>query len=398
MLVTTLSHIKNTPLLYASNALFRGFLQEEQIKRELLNYQAIARQKGIHPLNIDELRSMLQKRMQAKKKKNIAKEKGSLRIFLIYELFNWERVLPLALKEFGQVVEFEFRSSGFNTTSKAWRRQRKDMNSAIRDYFFKINLEKSIDIVVCYLSGRSVDKKVLMDICSNVPAMINFSWDDKLHYRGERIDGQWSGPAALADAVDLNLTNAPESCIKYAVDGGLAMFWPEAASVEIHKPQDVYFEFDVSFIGKRYGWRPELVKTLNRSGIKVKCFGDGWENKALSQEEMVRLYSRSRINLGFSGVGYAKNVKCLKGRDFEVPMNGGLYLTQENPELNLVYEVGREIVVYRDARDCVDKIKWLLNNPDEAEKIREAGRERALKDHTWEKRFSDVFRLLGVMN
>ena len=43
------------------------------------------------------------------------------------------------------------------------------------------------------------------------------------------------------------------------------------------------------------------------------------------------------------------------------------------------------------------KIKWLLSNPAEADKIRTTGRIRALKDHTWEKRFEKVFRLAGIM-
>ncbi|MCK4809727.1 MAG: glycosyltransferase family 1 protein [Candidatus Omnitrophica bacterium] len=39
----------------------------------------------------------------------------------------------------------------------------------------------------------------------------------------------------------------------------------------------------------------------------------------------------------------------------------------------------------------------VLANPTEADKIRKAGRKRAMKDHTWEKRFEDIFRLAEVM-
>lgn len=85
------------------------------------------------------------------------------------------------------------------------------------------------------------------------------------------------------------------------------------------------------------------------------------------------------------------------GKAFEVPMSGGLYLTQDNPELSLVYEVGKEILTYKNGKDCAEKTKWLLANPEEAAKIREAGRKRALKDHTWEKRFEKIFRLAGIM-
>ena len=37
----------------------------------------------------------------------------------------------------------------------------------------------------------------------------------------------------------------------------------------------------------------------------------------------------------------------------------------------------------------IEKLKWLLANPAEASKIRDAGRKRALRDHTWKKRFEE---------
>jgi spore maturation protein CgeB len=112
---------------------------------------------------------------------------------------------------------------------------------------------------------------------------------------------------------------------------------------------------------------------------------------------MIKLYSRSRINLGFAGVGHSRKLMCLKGRDFEVPMSGGLYLTQNNPELSLVYDVDRDLVTYGRVEDCAGKIKRLLANPGEAARIRDSGRKRALRDHTWEKRFHDLFRATGLM-
>ena len=78
-------------------------------------------------------------------------------------------------------------------------------------------------------------------------------------------------------------------------------------------------------------------------------------------------------------------------------MSGGLYLTQNNPELRFVYEVGREIETYKNEKECVEKIRYLLNHPEIAADIREAGRQRALRDHTWEKRFEQLFNLAGLV-
>jgi spore maturation protein CgeB len=122
------------------------------------------------------------------------------------------------------------------------------------------------------------------------------------------------------------------------------------------------------------------------------------KNGPLSNEEMVKLYSLSWINLAFGAVGHSKKLMCLKDRDFEVPMSGALYLTQDNPEGSLVYEVGKEVVTYQDVRDCDEKIKYLLDRPGEAAKMRKTGHERALKDHTWERSFERIFKMVGLLN
>jgi spore maturation protein CgeB len=153
----------------------------------------------------------------------------------------------------------------------------------------------------------------------------------------------------------------------------------------------------VSFVGARYGWRPHLINGLRRHGIDVACFGAGWPNGPLANEDMNALYGSSRINLGVGGIGYSGKLLCLKGRDFEVPMSGAVYLTQDNPELSLVYDVGREILTYRDVGHCAEVIRALLDDPERAERIRRAARARCLRDHTYAARWTTVFRTLGAV-
>jgi len=181
------------------------------------------------------------------------------------------------------------------------------------------------------------------------------------------------------------------------VEGALPIYLPEGANPELHRPREGEKTIDVSFVGQRYGNRPEVVARLAAAGIKAVVRGPGWPDGPLSTEDMVRLYSQSRINLGFGGVSGHSDAFCLKGRDFEIPMSGGLYLTEHHPELERVYEIGWEIVTYRDFDDLLVKIRRLLSNPALAEEIRRRGRERALRDHSWESRFQKVFAISGVI-
>jgi hypothetical protein len=182
---------------------------------------------------------------------------------------------------------------------------------------------------------------------------------------------------------------------------GLGMFFPEAAHPDFHKPYDVPFEYDVGFVGIRYGWRgpfmEKLQGMLEPEGVKFGCFGRGWPAGQISDEDLAKLYSRSRINLGFAGVGHSRKLMCLKGRDFEAPMAGGLYLTQNNPDLKLVFEIGKEILTYEDEADCARIIREMLANPGRAEAIRKAGRVRALRDHTYEARWTVPLKIAGLL-
>lgn len=78
-------------------------------------------------------------------------------------------------------------------------------------------------------------------------------------------------------------------------------------------------------------------------------------------------------------------------------MSGGLYVTQNNPELKLVYDVGQEIVTYRAERDCAKTILDLLSDDANAAQIRDAGRKRALRDHTYDIRWTTLFETAGLL-
>ncbi|MBE9546265.1 MAG: glycosyltransferase family 1 protein, partial [Proteobacteria bacterium] len=164
-----------------------------------------------------------------------------------------------------------------------------------------------------------------------------------------------------------------------------------------HKPHDIERTIDVSFIGQCYGNRSEIIKKLVDNGIHVEAYGYGWPNGPLSTEEMVRMYSQSRITLGFGGVAGHEDTFCLKGRDFEIPMSGGLYLTEYHPELKQCYNPGTEIVTYAGFDDLLAKIRYLLSNPEKAEERRKNGARRARGEHTWEMRFEKIFKLIGLL-
>jgi hypothetical protein len=171
---------------------------------------------------------------------------------------------------------------------------------------------------------------------------------------------------------------------------------PPGANPEVFHPHDLPRDIDVCFVGQKYGQRPKLIAHLRERGINVQAFGRGWESGELPMEEVVKLFSRSKITLGSGTVGNSSDVVHIKGRDFEVPMSGGFYVTQYNPELEEFYDIGREIVCYESPDDLVDKIRYYLEHPQEIEEIRRAGLRRARQEHTWVERFRQAFSAMGI--
>jgi spore maturation protein CgeB len=216
--------------------------------------------------------------------------------------------------------------------------------------------------------------------------------------------------------------------------GARPIYCQEAANPSIYKPYDLPKSYDVTFVGQAYGDRPHIVSSLIDKGIDVRVWGKNWDVYAmpsmlrkasrsirsivdkkrrnipvfpanmlgapLSDLEMVQMFSRSKINIGFSSCGNTHydggRILQVRLRDFEVPMSGGFYMVEYMPELEEFFEIGKEVVCYYDEADLAEKIKYYLDHENERDAISEAGYLRAVEDHTWHKRFTDSFRQMGL--
>ena len=393
------AQLKNWPLVADANAIIKARHVERAAAESYRYHQAEAERRNLKAFYGTELERAVRSRVADRARRlGWPKKQRQLHIFVTFCAHNWETILATAFAPFGETTIFEWSSHGFCVGLSDWLDRRDSMNAAMLKAFHTANKRRPVDVVVGYFSGMTISPETLDEMARAGAVITNFSFDDKQPFPGKPIAGRYPTNAAIAGSVDLNLTSDPRGIVKYAVYGGLAMFHPEAADPDLHRHHSTPFEFDVSFIGANYGWRGKFVRALIAKGINIACFGPGWPSGPLPNEELSKVYSKSRINLGFGGIGYSRNLVNLKGRDFEVTMSGGLYLTQYNPELNLVYELGKEIVTYRDEEDCARIIRELIANPELAAKIREAGQKRAHKDHTYEMRWKNVLRVLGALD
>ncbi len=372
----------------------RAWLKGARLRRELSRYDTIFKARELKiPAE-----AMIRRTLKSKFPNLRPKQKGNLNILAIYHDYNWENSsLGPALEKFGSVRHYDW-FDAFNHQSRDWDRSiKRKMNVDLVERVRKWVRADGTDVIFSYLSGEIVRAGTVREIGELGVPMVNMFLNDKEGFVGKVKKGQAMGSRDICQYFDLCWTSTEDALKKYCVEGALPVYLPEGANPEIHKPYDVEKTVDVSFVGQCYGNRPEVVARLRRQGMHVETYGPGWPGGPLSTGEMVRVYSRSRINLGFAGVAGMKSTYCLKGRDFEIPMSGGLYLTEFHPELEKWFDVGREIVAYVDYEDLAAKVRFLLANPKTAGEIRKGGLQRARREHSWEMRFEKGFGLFGLI-
>jgi len=116
---------------------------------------------------------------------------------------------------------------------------------------------------------------------------------------------------------------------------------------------------------------------------------------------MIEIFSSYQVCLNLSNVWAdgqpgSPLIPHVRLRDFEAPMCRACYLTGHTEEIAQFYKVGVEIDTYRSESELLDKTRYYLTHPEVAEKMREAGYRRALRDHTWTRRFQELFAKTGL--
>ena len=117
--------------------------------------------------------------------------------------------------------------------------------------------------------------------------------------------------------------------------------------------------------------------------------------------DIAATFAQYQICLNFSNVWAdgrpgSKLIPHVRLRDFEGPMSRSCFITGHTDEIEEFYKVGNEIDTYRSTDELIDKLRFYLNHPPSAERLREAGYCRARRDHTWVRRFQQLFGEIGL--
>lgn len=256
--------------------------------------------------------------------------------------------------------------------------------SLINKLLFKLHLSKI---------ESSINKSFLKFILSTNPTHIlvfkgmeitpaSLKWAKKqgiklINYNPDNpfvFSGKGSGNANITNSIDIydfhftyNLEIQKKLEEKHHKQTG---FLPFAYDVS----QELYEEcakeneiVKVCFIGNPDKTRAAFLEQIADKGIEIDVFGNDWKkfisNKSITLHSPVygfeqwKTLRKYRVQLNIMRI---HNLDSHNMRSFEIPGIGGIQLAPNTKEHELFFEDGKEIFLYKNVNECVDKIIYLL--------------------------------------
>jgi spore maturation protein CgeB len=306
---------------------------------------------------------------------------------------------------------------------------------ALNAYLIKEVEDAKPDLLFCFLFTEEIKKETIEYITKKTKTK-TFNWFADDHWRLPIFSRYWAPLFTMVSTTD---SEAVKKYKSLGINNVIKTQW--AANTFMYRPRkDAEFNaegrgsYDITFVGKNYGNREEYIEALKAAGLPAVGFGGGWGGGRVSQEQMLEIFSFSKINLNFTESPYMtfkdrakiaaklivkkelghykfnahhliENVESalgtqrrqIKGRTFEVPACGGFLLTGDADNLRDYYIDGKEIVIFKDKADMVEKAKYYLEHEEERRAIAKAGYERTIREHTYINRFTEIFKSMGLM-
>jgi hypothetical protein len=333
-------------------------------------------------------------RAQALLENRISNTAKHLNWIMAVPIVNWESVLLEQSSKYGSCHYINIESRGFFASQEDWQEYRLLNLSKLEAGFESAYRENEINILFLYLSEFHIDPQQLARFRQRNVILIHFNWDDRLHYVSSHR-GQSVGVRQMAKAVDFNLTMAVGSMSRYVADGAAVFYWQGMDSNDLNEISLPHIEFNrMLFFGSCYGFRETLIDYLRKKNLPIDVYGSGWGTGFISYEKLNYLIPRYALNLGISTIGYSESLYCVKGRDIEVPLAGGLYLVNHSIEIAQVYIPNQELLTYRSKEECYRKASEVLNNPTTYAPMRRNGHRKAQK-FSWDSRFNYLVSLIN---
>ena len=192
-----------------------------------------------------------------------------------------------------------------------------------------------------------------------------------------------------------------ESELRYVQENKLDFkqieYLPFCANPKIFKPMNFVRKNYIFFAGASTPRREKIIKQIH---YPMKIRGWGWneiqdlefdiKNKKLDMQDLVIEYNKAFAALNIHQE--VNHIDALNMRTFEVPACKTLLVCDYRRELELLFDLDKELVVY--TYDKIEESIEKLRNKDFVKSVTEKGYKRVISSHTYIHRMQKVLKYL----
>jgi len=203
---------------------------------------------------------------------------------------------------------------------------------------------------------------------------------DKLSSKG--IKNYYYLPQACAPQTHCTLTIADEERERYGSDLSFMGAGYYNRKVFFEK----FVDFDFKIWGSEWDLSSPVGRLVQKDGIRV------------NEDECVKIFNAAKINLNLHSSSFHEGVNpvgdFVNPRTFEIAACGAFQLCDHRSELSELFEIGKEIICYKDIDELRSLVIYYLKNPAERAEIASRGQLRVKQDHSFENRMTEMLSVI----
>lgn len=163
-----------------------------------------------------------------------------------------------------------------------------------------------------------------------------------------------------------------------------AVWFPNGYPSDLIRPDPtITRSHDIGFCGSLIGNRESWLNLIsNKFKLKKDIFVIG--------NDMVKALSSYKIAFN---INIADDINF---RTFEATGSGAMLLTNYTPNLENLFKIGEEIIIYDSPEDLLRKIEIYTSDDDLRNMIANNGKNRSINDHSYDSRSKNLLKLIGA--
>lgn len=266
--------------------------------------------------------------------------------------------------------------------------------------------EKPVDILIC-MAQAPMTPRVLTELRKRGVITVLWFVEDYLRFT------YWQ---QMAQYYDFIFTIQKDECIEKikSAGAGEVHYLPTACDPYFHIPMNLSPEdkqkwgSPISFVGAGYHNRQQMFAALAYEPFKI--WGSEWpgckpfdrmvqeQSRRIAPEEYIKIFNATDVNLNLHSSTERDGVDpfgdFLNPRTFELASCGAFQLVDERALLGECFDIGKEMITFRNGADLKEKIHYYLERPEERAEIAQRSRARVLRDHTYDQRIEEMLSVI----